>query len=264
MSPRPTIRPQDVLAVARELRSGASIQRPLVVAGHAGLAAMLRRELVRDGDERAVRENGPVHGSAALVYVLAAEAGDMDVSDLREAERAGVPSVAVIVEVDDHVIASPPYVLAGHVVRVSSGAGFPVDEIARVLARAIGGGGSALAGRLPALRSAVVEELIRRHSRQNALLGTVTGRSRAAMPLLTLDQVRLVLRIAAAYGFEIDRDRVPEVLAVVVGGFGLRGAARAAIRLVPFFGWAVRGGVAYGGTRAIGEAAGRYYEARAD
>jgi uncharacterized protein (DUF697 family) len=257
------IRPQDVLAVLRELRAGSGAERSLVVAGHPGLAGMLRRELVRGGDERAVRESGPIHGSIALVYVLAADAGDADVHALRDAERAGVPSVAVIVELDDHTIANPPYVLAGHVVRVPSGAGFPVDEIASVLARAIGGGGSALAARLPALRSAVVDELIRRHSRQNAVLGTVTGRSRAAMPLLTLDQVRLVLRIGAAYGFEIDRDRVPELLAVVAGGFGLRGAARAAIRLVPFSGWAVRGGVAYGGTRAIGEAARRYFEARA-
>jgi uncharacterized protein (DUF697 family) len=223
---------------------------------------MLRRELVRGGDERAVSERGPIRGSVALVYVLAGEAADADVGDLREAERAGVPSVAVIVEVDDHTIANPPYVLAGHVVRVPSGAGFPMDEIGRVLARAIGGEGSALAARLPALRGAVVRELIRRHSRQNALVGTMTGRSRAAMPLLTLDQVRLVLRIAAAYGFEIDRGRVPEVLAVVVGGFGLRGAARAAIRLVPFSGWAVRGGVAYGGTRAIGEAAKRYFDSK--
>ncbi len=262
MSPPLPIRPQDVLAAWRELRSGASVERLLVVTGHPGLAAMLRRELVRDGDERAVREHGPIHGSAALVYVLTVDAGDADVNELREAERAGVPSVAVIVELDGHAIANPPYVLAAHVVRVPSGAGFPVDEIARVLARAIGGGGSALAARLPALRSAVVEELIRRHSRQSALLGTVTGRSRAAMPLITLDQVRLVLRIAAAYGFEIGRDRVPEVLAVVAGGFGLRAAARAAIRLAPFSGWVVRGGVAYGGTRAIGEAAKRYFEAK--
>lgn len=263
MRPRPAIRPQDVLAVWRELRSGASVERRLVVAGHPGLAAMLRRELARDGDERAVRENGAIHGSAALVYVLAAESGDADVSDLRDAERAGVPSVAVIVELEDLAIANPPYVLAGHVVRVPSGAGFPVEKVARVVARAIGGGGSAIAARLPTLRSAVAEELIRKHSRQNALLGTVTGRSTAAMPLLTFDQVRLVLRIAAAYGFEIDRSRVPEVLAVVAGGFGLRGAARGAIRLVPFSGWAVRGGVAYGGTRAIGEVAKRYFEARA-
>ena len=217
---------------------------------------------MRGGDERAVRESGPVSGCAALVYVLAAEAGDGDVNELREAERAGVLSVAVIVELEDHTIANPPYVLARHVVRVPSGVGFPVAEIAQVLARAIGGEASVLAARLPALRTGVVDELIRRHSRQNAVLGAVAGRSRAAMPVLTLDQVRLVLRIAAAYGLEIDRDRLPEVLAVVAGGFGLRGAARAAIRLVPFSGWAVRGGVAYGGTRAIGEAARRYFEAR--
>ena len=36
-----------------------------------------------------------------------------------------------------------------------------------------------------------------------------------------------------------------------------------ALGYVPFMGFLVRGGVAYGGTRAIGEAARRYFEQRA-
>jgi uncharacterized protein (DUF697 family) len=120
-----------------------------------------------------------------------------------------------------------------------------------------------VAARLPVLREHVVEQLIRRASRQNALLGTAATITRASMPLLTLNQVRLVLRIADAYGFEIDRTRLPEVLGVVAGGMGFRALARSAIGIVPFAGWAVRGGVAYGGTRAIGEAAKRYFEQRA-
>ena len=83
------------------------------------------------------------------------------------------------------------------------------------------------------------------------------------MPLLTLNQIRLLLRIADAYGFEIDRMRIPEVAGVVAGGLGFRALARTALGYVPFMGFLVRGGVAYGGTRAIGEAARRYFEQRA-
>ena len=82
------------------------------------------------------------------------------------------------------------------------------------------------------------------------------------MPLLTLNQLRLVLRIAAAYGEEMNRDRLPEALAVVAAGLGLRTVARELLDLVPVAGWALKGAIAYAGTRAVGEAAIRAAEAR--
>jgi uncharacterized protein (DUF697 family) len=84
------------------------------------------------------------------------------------------------------------------------------------------------------------------------------------MPVLTLNQIRLVLRIAAAHGVEIGQERLPEVLAVVGGGFALRTLAHQALNFVPFAGWAVQGGIAYGATRTIGEAAVRYFAAVAE
>jgi len=256
------VSPKDVLAVVRELKAGAQEERPIVVAGQVALAAALRRELVRDGVASAVREGGTVQGAAALVYVLVGEAAEDDVAVLREAERSRVPAVAVIASPGGAPAPGPPYVLPGLVVRVPSGSGFPVDDIARALAQALGDRGTAVAARLPVLRDHVVEDLIRRYSRQNAILGTTGGLTRVSMPLLTLNQIRLLLRIADAYGFEIDRNRIPEVLGVIAGGMGFRALARSAIGYVPFAGWAVRGGVAYGGTRAIGEAAKRYFEQR--
>ena len=83
------------------------------------------------------------------------------------------------------------------------------------------------------------------------------------MPVLTVNQVRLILRIADAYGFEIDKERLPEVLAVFGSGFGFRKFARRGAELVPVLGWALKGAVAYAGTRALGEAAMRYFERRA-
>ena len=83
-------------------------------------------------------------------------------------------------------------------------------------------------------------------------------------PVLTLNQIRLVLRLGAAHGVEIDQQRLPEVLATVAAGFGFRAVARQLLGAIPVAGWAVKGGVAYGGTRALGEAAMRYFAAVAD
>ena len=82
------------------------------------------------------------------------------------------------------------------------------------------------------------------------------------MPVLTLNQVRLVLRIALAYGEEVDKARAAELLGVVGAGFGFRAVARELLDLIPVAGWVVKGGVAYAGTKAVGEAAVRYFEAR--
>jgi uncharacterized protein (DUF697 family) len=82
------------------------------------------------------------------------------------------------------------------------------------------------------------------------------------MPILTLNQVRLVLRIALAHGQTIDNQRAVELLGVVGAGFGFRAVARELLDFVPVAGWALKAAVAYAGTKAVGEAAVRYFEAR--
>jgi uncharacterized protein (DUF697 family) len=106
----------------------------------------------------------------------------------------------------------------------------------------------------------VCEELVQRFSRQNGILGATIFIPGADMPALTLNQVRMVLRIAAAYGEKIDRERALELLAVVGAGFGLRATARQALGFIPIAGWAVKGGIAYFGTRALGRAMIAYFE----
>ena len=76
------------------------------------------------------------------------------------------------------------------------------------------------------------------------------------LPVLALNQARMLLRLDQAYGLDLDpRERLPEILAVVGAGLGLRTVARELLDLVPVAGWVVKGGVAYAGTRALGEAA---------
>ncbi len=124
-------------------------------------------------------------------------------------------------------------------------------------------GGIALAARLPALRPAVCASLVRTVSRQNGVIGAAVFVPGVDLPVLTLNQLRLVLRIAAAHGQEVGPARVPEALGIVGAALGFRTVARTFAGLVPGIGWAVKGGVAYSGTRALGEAAVRVYGARA-
>ena len=251
-----------VLGLVQGLRSSARSDRPLVVSGPDALVSLLVEELTRGGVAAAVREQGPLKGAAALVLVLGGAPTTDGERLLHEASRARLPVVAVVptsIGAAKHV----PYVLDENLVRLPGAAGFPVDEIAKRLARVLGEEATPLAARLPVLREAVCEELIRKFSRQNGVLGVLVFVPGADLPILTANQVRLVLRIADAHGFEIDRERLPEVLAVVASGLGFRALARKAIAYVPFVGWVVKGAVAYTATRALGEAAVRHFERRA-
>jgi uncharacterized protein (DUF697 family) len=240
-----------VVGVVRELRAPRT-GGPLVVAGAPALVPLLARELRAGGDESAVRENGSLDGAAALVWV-----GDPDVEALRAASRAHVPIVAVT-EAD-----RVPYVLETSVVTVRPGESFPLEAIASAVAHRLGERGAPLAARLPVLRNAVVNELIRRSSLRNAVIAGAVFVPGVDMPILTLNQVRLATRIGAAHGRKPDRAQAVELLGVVGAGFAFRAVARQALDVVPVAGWAVKAGVAYGGTKAVGEAARRFFAERA-
>jgi uncharacterized protein (DUF697 family) len=250
------VKPSAIIGLVRELRTGSGGERPLLVAGVPALVPALARELRRGGDPEAVREAGEPEQSAALVIVLEGEPGEPELALLQRAQKADVPVVAVTEAGDAPV----PYVLATDVVQIAPGSGFPVGEIAAAVARRLGESGTALAARLPVLRRAVSEELIRSFSRQNGLIGAAVFVPGADLPALTINQARLVLRLAAAHGLEVDAARAPELLAVAGSGFGLRAVARELLGSVPVAGWALKGAIAYTGTRALGEAALRYFE----
>jgi uncharacterized protein (DUF697 family) len=249
-----------VIGLVREL-SASRHPGHLAIAGPAALTEALRRDLARDADPGAVRVSTH-HGAAVLVYVLAAAPTEDDLAALKAAHKARVPIVAVLAGpgLEDRV----PYVLATDVVRTEAGAGFDVAEIARVVAGKLVEEGTPLAARVPVVRGAVVDNLVERFARVNGTVGALVFIPGADMPVITLNQIRLVLRIAHAHGIGVGQERAPEVVAVLGSGFALRALARSAVGLVPFAGWAVKAGVAYGGTKAVGEAAKRYYEEHAE
>jgi uncharacterized protein (DUF697 family) len=242
--------PLSVIGVVRELRRRGGDPRPLSVAGARELVPVLARELRAGGEASAVVENA-LENVSVLVWV-----GAPDPEQLRTADRAGVPIIAVS-EAD--VV---PYVLATDIVRVPPGQGFPVDEIAHAVANKLGEDGTALAARLPVVRAAVCDHLIATFSKRNAVIAGAVFVPGVDMPILTLNQIRLVLRIAVAHGEPIDNQRALELAGVVGAGFGFRAVARELLDLVPVAGWALKASVAYAGTKAVGEAAVRYFAAR--
>lgn len=122
----------------------------------------------------------------------------------------------------------------------------------------------ALAHNFAFMRKAVSEDAIRTTAIQNGLIGVVTPIPGADFPIMTANQIKMLLQIAAAYGQPLNAERVKELAAVVAGGYLFRALARQALTFVPVLGWAVKGGVAYTGTVAMGRAAIRYFEDGAD
>ena len=261
------LHPAAVYGVAKEIKAAAEDLSPLVVAGAEGPASELVAALAQGGDTSALRDFSgrevtryDLQGAALLLYVVSGEKPSAeDEQVLKLADRNDVDAVCVLVGAKSTPV-DVAYVPATRVVAVPPGRPLPVDRIAELVASLTDETGYALAARLPVVREAVVEAIVRRFARQNGVLGVAIFIPGADFPVLTLNQLRMVFRIAAAHGEEIDRERIPEVLAVVGAGLGFRTVAREALGFVPGLGWAIKGGVAYAGTKALGKAATAYFE----
>ena len=146
------LHPLALLNVAKEVRLAVSAERALAVAGAPELVTALSRALGRDGDPGALVGPDALDHAAALVLVLVGPPSEAEEELLKKARRARVPVVCLAAGPVEGPI---PFVLATDVVRAEPGRGFPVEELARVLARRLGEAATPLAARLPVLRDAV-------------------------------------------------------------------------------------------------------------
>ena len=119
----------------------------------------------------------------------------------------------------------------------------------------------AMATNFAFMRRAVAEESIKATSFQNGVVGLVAVIPGADMPIMTANQAKMVLQIAAAYGETLGTERLKELAVVLGGGFALRALARQMLAFIPGFGWAVKAGIGYSGTMAMGYAALEHFEA---
>jgi uncharacterized protein (DUF697 family) len=261
------LHPAALYGVVKEMKTAAEDLSPIVVAGEPGPAGELVSALGAGGDPSALRDLSgrevtkyDLQGASLLLYVVEGEKPTADDEEvLKRADRSDVDAVCILVGASSQPV-DIAYVPATRVVIAPPGKPIPLERVAELVADLADESAYGLAARLPVLRDAVVEAIVRRFSRQNGILGAAIFVPGADFPVLTLNQLRMVFQIAAAHGEQIDRERIPEILAVVGAGLGFRTIAREALGLVPGLGWAVKGGVAFVGTKALGKAATAYFE----
>ena len=261
------LKPFAVYNLLKEIRTAVEDFRPLLIAGAAEPAAKVAAALVEGGDDQGIRNLAgrtptayDIQGAEVLVYVIEGDAATPeDERALRLADRHDVEIVCVIFT----AAAEPPdvpYVLATDVVVVRPGQEIPFAEIVERVADRAGDTSYVLAAKLPAIRHAVCQQIVTKFARQNGILGAAIFIPGADFPVLTLNQIRMVLRLAAAHGEEIDAKRAVELVGVVGAGLGFRALARQALAAFPGPGWAIKGSIGYAGTLALGEAALKYFE----
>jgi len=265
------------LKALRDVRSERSGRRSVALCGQPGAVEQVHEVLVADDradPDAAIMvalrrlERGDVRSlqsAAALVYGGWASHGfDSELrADVELVASAGRPAVLLLEGAEAVAAAEQAARIDGiqpqDAVVVRAGRS-PVGAALRRLAEQLGGDGPVLAQRLPALRTYVIDRLIAQASRRNGAAAAAIWIPGADLPVLTAVQLQLVLRIAACYGEEPSPDRLLELGSVFGAGLGLRAIAREALDLVPLAGWAVKGAVAFSGTKAIGLAAREYYE----
>lgn len=143
---------------------------------------------------------------------------------------------------------------------LSSGLERPLDELGKWIVTKAPAKRISMAQDFPFLRRPLATELTVANAIQNAAIGLVFFVPGADMPLITLNQAKMVIQMAGIYGRPLTKDRIREVVAVVAGGFGLRAVARRLSAQVPVLGWAIKPTVAATGTLAMGYAAIEFFE----
>lgn len=118
----------------------------------------------------------------------------------------------------------------------------------------------AMALAFPFVRKPMALDAVNATAAQNAGVGLVVFIPGADMPIMTLNQAKMLLQIAAAYGQPLGIERVKELAAVVGGAFACRSVARQLVAFVPALGWAIKAAIGYTGTLAMGRAAVEYFE----
>ena len=98
---------------------------------------------------------------------------------------------------------------------------------------------AAFALAFPFVRRPLSVDAVNATAVQNAGVGLVVFIPGADLPIMTLNQAKMLLQIAAAYGEPLGKERVKELAAVVGGAFACRSVARQIVAFVPALGWAV-------------------------
>jgi len=95
---------------------------------------------------------------------------------------------------------------------------------------------------------------------ENGFVGLLFFKPGTNLPIMTANQMKMLLQIAAAYNQPLNAERVPELATVLATAYCMRGFAYKASKNVPLLSMAIRGSVGYITTLCIGRTAVSYFE----
>jgi len=256
----------------------ASARRPIVICGQPESVEPLRTRLLegtapqtRAVDVFAMRrlqaaDRQALADAEVVVYGGTVVSGldDATRSDLKVIAKAGRPKLVLLeaLELPNPAITQATRVRGidpDDVLGFERGA-FPREMALEELAQRTNESATWLAAQLPAFRPYVLDALIEATARKNAKYAALIFIPGTDLPVLTANQMRLVLQIAAAHDQTISTDRALELLSVLGAAFGFRALAGSVVGVVPVAGWALQAAIAYSGTKALGRAAVEYFE----
>ncbi len=251
--------PGRIIMLGADAEALASVRRSLASGASEAAAGNLMETVTGEGAGLPAKMNG----SAGIVIFVAAHeelsSGGLG-ERLGKVRRAGVPAVVVLTQAPGVEVSFPAAGVAPRrVVGMAPGGVVAEDVLAEAVVDAMGDAVVPLAARLPVLRNEACRQLIRKTARQNAVVGALFFLPGSDMPVMTLNEAKMVLKIAAAHNESIGAERLLELLGLAGTGFGLRAAARQVLDFMPGPGWVIKSGIAYGGTRTLGEAAQAYF-----
>lgn len=146
----------------------------------------------------------------------------------------------------------------GDAVDLDLGTDRVADQLFEVVLKRLVDKKLALCANFEGARIHAAKEVINHTAWQNCAIAGIVVIPGADMPLLTGNQIKMVLELAAIYGKEMTFARAKELIAVIGAGFTFRTIARELLGFVPGPGWTVKASVAYFGTVATGRAAQQY------
>lgn len=249
----------------KEVSANTSLSASIVLAGDERLVGMAQQRFSSGGTlpatwVRPVAELAEMSSSPGeLLVVFTSPEGE---GEALTALREAAPKGGAVVAVDEDSAATGKATRSSLRCTRLSFADTPVgwDRLFAACAETAGEHVAALGRRYPAVRAAAAQRVIVRTAGQNGLIGLAFFVPGTDMPVMTLNQAKMVLSIASIYGEEIGKDRAIELAGIVGLGFGLRGLARYLVRKMPGVGWVVRGVTGYAATLAIGKGAVQYFE----
>jgi len=227
---------------------------PVLVTGM--LAEQLARQLGAGADPGAVVVDASrLAHCSVLVHVIAGDPGVADDELVRQADLDGVP--VILVQLWPQATWTTPYVFTPFVVECRAGEGFPVPAITARIVEAVEDSVE-LGRKVPIVQEKVTEAVVGTSMIRAAILASFGKRSRAARPLITLEQIRMLTELrqldekTSASGTDALKSIAPFAAAVLGAGFLFREGATAAKRVLPAS--IVDASVAAAGTWMLGEA----------